>query len=272
MPVVSPIKKSHQHQQANDILDVMVDDRDDDDDDDTVETAAAVAAVQDADKMSLYLAQVLDVSETEPVAGTTAVAVKRPQQPDADAANTGGTVQVRNAPLRRLNYEPKPTISDVYHERKIGLGLAPSLLKLLSLDKLHLPRPAPKDGGNCKTGGWLSPSVLKRFGAESAYGELLNRRDEGDGRSVAESQSSTGSYKKRIDPGVAARGFESLAEEGQQQQQLVGGVCREPKLIRIKKKSSCAPPPPPPLTAATESSSPSPPSTAVNSSPYVVDL
>lgn len=272
VPVVSPIKKSHQQQQANDLLDVMVDDRDDDDDD-TVGTATAVAAVQDADKMSLYLAQVLDVAEAEPVAaGATAVAVKRPQQPDADAANAGGAVQVRNAPLRRLNYEPKPTISDVYHERKIGLGLAPSLLKLLSLDKLHLPRPAAKD---CKTsggGGWLSPSVLKRFGAESTYGELLNRRDEGDGRSVAESQSSTGSYKKRIDPGVAARGFESLAEEDQQQQQLSSGVCREPKLIRIKKKSSCAPPPPPPLTAATESSSPSPPSTAVNSSSYVVDL
>jgi len=148
----------------------------------------------------------------------------------------------------------------VYHERKIGLCLAPSLLKLLSLDKQQhhhhnhnqqQQQHASKDNRS----SWLSPSMLKRFGGgesaqETAYGEL-NKRDEGDGRSVAESQSSTGSYKKRTDyPNVTTAGvrnFESLVEEE-------NGVCREPK-IRIKKKSSYAPPPPPGTSSSSSSSS-----------------
>lgn len=172
----------------------------------------------DTDKMSLYLAQVLDISENE----------QAKSQSNIDV-NTGLQDHIRTSQLRQLNYEPKPTISEVYHERKIGLGLAPSLLKLLSLDK-HLT----KDN---KT-SWLSPSMLKRFGGdttqETLYGEL-NKRDEGDGRSVAESQSSTGSYKKRIDTNTM-RNFESLIEEENN--------VKEPK-IRLKKKSSYAPPPPP---------------------------
>lgn len=213
--------------------------------------------------MSLYLAQVLDVSsETE----TTLVATKQqppppaqPQQTSSDA--NGGSCVIRSAQMRRLNFEPKPTISDVYHERKIGLGLAPSLLKLLSLDKVHS---AGKDGADSKTGGWLSPSVLKRFGAESAYGEL-NRRDEGDGRSVAESQSSTSSYKKRVDPTTSSRNFECLVEEDNQQKSGSGAYNREPIKIRLKKKSSCVPPPP---VATAESSSSSP---SVSNS-YIVNL
>lgn len=168
--------------------------------------------------MSLYLAQVLDISEKEPTQS----------QPNIDV-NSGLQDHIRTSQLRQLNYEPKPTISEVYHERKIGLGLAPSLLKLLSLDK-H----STKDN---KT-SWLSPSMLKRFGGdtsqETAYGEL-NKRDEGDGRSVAESQSSTGSYKKRTDTNTM-RNFESLIEEENN--------VKEPK-IRMKKKSSYVPPPPP---------------------------
>lgn len=179
--------------------------------------------------MSLYLAQVLDISENEPQ--------PKSQSNIEVAVNTGLQDHIRTSQLRQLNYEPKPTISDVYHERKIGLGLAPSLLKLLSLDK-H----STKDS---KT-SWLSPSMLKRFGGdaaqEPAYGEL-NRRDEGDGRSVAESQSSTGSYKKRTDPS-AIQNFESLIEEE------TNGL-KEPK-IRMKKKSYA--PPPPPGMSATDTS------------------
>jgi len=175
-----------------------------------------VNQTDDADKMSLYLAQVLDISENEPA------------QSNIDV-NSGLQDHIRTSQLRQLNYEPKPSISEVYHERKIGLGLAPSLLKLLSLDK-HLT----KDN---KT-SWLSPSMLKRFGGdtlqESTYGEL-NKRDEGDGRSVAESQSSTGSYKKRTDTNIM-RNFESLIEEENN--------VKEPK-IRLKKKSSYTPLPPP---------------------------
>lgn len=177
-----------------------------------------VNQTNDADKMSLYLAQVLDISENEPTKS----------QPNIDV-NSGLQDHIRTSQLRQLNYEPKPTISEVYHERKIGLGLAPSLLKLLSLDK-H----SAKDNKI----SWLSPSMLKRFGGDSsqepAYGEL-NKRDEGDGRSVAESQSSTGSYKKRTDLNTI-RNFESLIEEENN--------VKEPK-IRIKKKLSYAPPPPP---------------------------
>lgn len=177
-----------------------------------------VNQTNDTDKMSLYLAQVLDISEKEPTKS----------QPNIDV-NSGLEDHIRTSQLRKLNYEPKPTISEVYHERKIGLGLAPSLLKLLSLDK-H----SNKDN---KT-SWLSPSMLKRFvgdnSQETAYGEL-NKRDEGDGRSVAESQSSTGSYKKRTDTSTI-RNFESLIEEDNN--------VKEPK-IRMKKKSSYAPPPPP---------------------------
>lgn len=168
--------------------------------------------------MSLYLSQVLDITENEPSKSQSNIDV-----------NSGLQEHIRSSQLRQLNYESKPAISEVYHERKIGLGLAPSLLKLLSIDKN-----SAKDN---KT-SWLSPSMLKRFGGEisqePAYGEL-NKRDEGDGRSVAESQSSTGSYKKRTDTNTI-RNFESLVEEDNN--------VREPK-IRIKKKSSFAPPPPP---------------------------
>lgn len=39
--------------------------------------------------------------------------------------------------LRQLNREMTPTISDVYHERNLGLGLAPSLSKLLLSKNYH---------------------------------------------------------------------------------------------------------------------------------------
>lgn len=252
MPLVPPIK-TLQHQ-TNDMLNEMGLAEGDN-------ATQTETVVDTADKMSLYLAQVLDVSETE---NTSAIKQPPQQQQQQQPSDVDGNCVIRSTQMRRLNFEPKPTISDVYHERKIGLGLAPSLLKLLSLDKMHPTHSAAS--GKDKTGGWLSPSVLKRFGAESAYGEL-NRRDEGDGRSVAESQSSTSSYKKRVDP-TSMRNFESLVEEDHQQKSS-STYNREPMKIRLKKKSSCVPPPPM-TTDAPESSSSSP--SASSSNPYIVDL
>lgn len=247
--------------------------------------------------MSLYLAQVLDMSDNGVEPGGGKSSLQTPPPPNMnDAANGRIQDHIRTSQLRQLNYEPKPTISDVYHERKIGLGLAPSLLKLLSLDKHQQQQQhssaatSAKDTSNNKTtSSWLSPSMLKRFGGGSngcemmtmtttstvgsgVYGEL-NKRDEGDGRSVAESQSSTGSYhhkNKRTTSAetqqhqvnsFAVRNFESLVE---QEELHWSGTAKEPK-IRMKKKSSYAPPPPPPSTAPVNSSS-SPPLSNTHSS------
>lgn len=102
--------------------------------------------------------------------------------------------QIRATHLRRLDREMTPTISDVYHERNIGLGLAPSLSKLL------LPVTEEKDAGKAHTETlskeWLSSAILQQFGQETAHYTDLSRRDEGDGRSIADSQYSTGSYTK----------------------------------------------------------------------------
>lgn len=110
--------------------------------------------------------------------------------------------QIRATQLRRLNREMTPTISDVYHERNIGLGLAPSLSKLL------LPVAEEKSGGSGSAVSkvadaigkdWLSPAILQQFGNETSTSPYtdLSRRDEGDGRSIADSQCSTGSYTKK---------------------------------------------------------------------------
>ncbi|XP_063219865.1 tetratricopeptide repeat protein 28 isoform X2 [Bacillus rossius redtenbacheri] len=156
--------------------------------------------------------------------------------------------QIIATQLRRLNRELTPTISDVYHERNIGLGLAPPLSKLLlpsgsssqgsnlKDNKLHESDVTTNDsllvpgldtlgllsdeesltGQNsehCKSGisqHWLSSSALHHFQqnvpdlSESEGKPLsggspcseLSRRDEGDGRSIADSQCSAGSYKK----------------------------------------------------------------------------
>ncbi len=44
---------------------------------------------------------------------------------------TSHTKNIQNSILRHMNREMTPTISEVYHERSIGLGLAPPLTKLL---------------------------------------------------------------------------------------------------------------------------------------------
>ncbi|XP_050428822.1 tetratricopeptide repeat protein 28 isoform X2 [Adelges cooleyi] len=202
LPPIAPIKKLHP---SSEILDDIVVESD-------------VIQTDDTEKMSLYLAQVMDMSKNEPGKALSNIEVNNDIQDP-----------IRSSQLRQLNYDPKPTISEVYLERKIGLGLAPSLLKLLSLDK---------NLANENKTTWLSPSMLKRFGSDvtqetPVYGEL-NKRDEGDGRSIAESQSSTGSYKKRTDTNTL-RNFESLIEEE--------NSVKEPK-IRFKKKSYAPPPSP----------------------------
>lgn len=137
--------------------------------------------------------------------------------------------QIIATQLRRLNRELTPTISDVYHERSIGLGLAPPLSKLLIpsrgsqgnskdmdssgsealLDKLGL---LPEETNKAiESKSWLSSTALQQFGADMSAAELegkqrgggspcseLSRRDEGDGRSIADSQCSAGSYNKPI--------------------------------------------------------------------------
>lgn len=117
-------------------------------------------------------------------------------EPTSITTSTAGSEiqdQIRATQLRRLNREMTPTISEVYHERNIGLGLAPSLSKLL------LPVAEEKDAkSETISKDWLSPAILQQFGHEnnSSYTDL-SRRDEGDGRSIADSQCSTGSYSKK---------------------------------------------------------------------------
>ncbi|XP_049768006.1 tetratricopeptide repeat protein 28 [Schistocerca cancellata] len=166
--------------------------------------------------------------------------------------------QIIATQLRRLNRELTPTISDVYHERNIGLGLAPPLSKLLlpsrqaagtvgakenqqhgnevesgtgeallaaGLDKLGLLSEESKSGTDTSTSKapWLSLQQFQQSGGDLSTADLLaeskvratggspcselSRRDEGDGRSIADSQCSAGSYNKpslltRANPGI----------------------------------------------------------------------
>ncbi|XP_065205556.1 tetratricopeptide repeat protein 28 isoform X2 [Planococcus citri] len=118
-------------------------------------------------------------------------------EPTSITTSTAGSEiqdQIRATQLRRLNREMTPTISEVYHERNIGLGLAPSLSKLL------LPVAEEKDAKTeTISKDWLSPAILQQFGTENGTSPYtdLSRRDEGDGRSIADSQCSTGSYSKK---------------------------------------------------------------------------
>jgi len=164
--------------------------------------------------------------------------------------------QIIATQLRRLNRELTPTISDVYHERSIGLGLAPPLSKLLIpsrgpqgnskdmdssgsealLDKLGLLPDETSKATENKS--WLSSTALQQFGADLSAAELegkqrgggspcseLSRRDEGDGRSIADSQCSAGSYNKPMTSllqrassvSVVYFGQDSTESKGQQQ-------------------------------------------------------
>ena len=164
--------------------------------------------------------------------------------PSGDPTRPGSGIQdqIMASQLRHLSRELTPTISDVYHERNLGLGLAPPLSQLLTarnlqeslreaedgLDKLGLLTTAISEEnsscssktteGSTKAKPWLTSAALQRF-YHSEGNDLLNgdreskarssgspcselsRRDEGDGRSIADSQCSAGSYKKPCNAG-----------------------------------------------------------------------
>lgn len=91
--------------------------------------------------------------------------------------------------LINVTRELIPTISEVYHERNLGLGLAPSLSKLLEevssvpeSEENQLSAPT----NHCQSRGWLQNDPE------------LCARDEADGRSIAESQCSVSSSKKLL--------------------------------------------------------------------------
>ncbi|KAL1129648.1 hypothetical protein AAG570_012593, partial [Ranatra chinensis] len=140
----------------------------------------------------------------------------------ADTIPPGIQDQIRATQLTRLNRELTPTISEVYHERNIGLGLAPPLTKLL-LPQNNSNDLSVIDAENKeKSKTWLSTAELQRFySSEIAEVENkprggspcseLSRRDEGDGRSIADSQCSAGSYKRNMRQ-VTTTGFEESTD------------------------------------------------------------
>lgn len=192
--------------------------------------------------------------------------------------------QIIATQLRRLNRELTPTISDVYHERSIGLGLAPPLSKLLIpsrgsqgnskgmdstgsealLDKLGLlPDEASK---TTESKSWLSSTALQQFGTDLSAAELegkqrgggspcseLSRRDEGDGRSIADSQCSTGSYNKPITSllqrassvSIMYFGQDSDENKGQQQAPRVVSFLEDVATMNTDKQDDTTVKPPP---------------------------
>jgi len=170
--------------------------------------------------------------------------------------------QILAAQLRLANREMTPTISDVYHERNIGLGLAPPLSKLLianqptyaklrldeddfvqSLDKVILEETKKVEDKK----PWLTKSTLnlhtgddlemKRSGSPCSE---LSRRDEGDGRSLADSQCSTSSFKK-LAPMKDEEEVESLYFEPVNENGSVKDLVKPP----IPRARASKPPPPP---------------------------
>ncbi|XP_017771983.1 PREDICTED: tetratricopeptide repeat protein 28 isoform X2 [Nicrophorus vespilloides] len=172
------------------------------------------------------------------------------KQPQAEEAKTPGNIHdtILATQLRHINRELTPSISEVYHERNIGLGLAPPLSKLLLnqtqtaqpqidnasvLEKIKLnileDTEISTDSSKSKNKPWLtenanslqqihssdlttadilerevknknksirSETVRQKDDSEvkrvSPFSEM-SRRDEGDGRSIADSNCS--SYK-----------------------------------------------------------------------------
>lgn len=108
--------------------------------------------------------------------------------PQAESTQTNETIphNMRNVAtsLTSLTRELTPTISEVYHERNLGLGLAPSLSKLLEEVNSVPENEQNQINRSVQPQNWL-------------HGETeLCRRDEADGRSIAESQCSATSSNK----------------------------------------------------------------------------
>nr|XP_018917333.1 PREDICTED: tetratricopeptide repeat protein 28 [Bemisia tabaci] len=152
-------------------------------------------------EVSLYL----DENDTSVIQDTLIDPCRQNSLTEANVTKNGIQDQILATQLRRLNRELTPTISEVYHERNIGLGLAPPLSKLL------LPSPAEegKDDKGINSKPWLSSAALQRLQhtsvndnqSDSSCSEL-SRRDEGDGRSIADSHCSTSSFNKNKTPRV----------------------------------------------------------------------
>jgi len=110
-------------------------------------------------------------------------------QTDATQSTETHPQNLRNlaTSLTSLTRELTPTISEVYHERNLGLGLAPSLSKLLeevSAVSENEESQSAKTVGHNQTQNWIQNEPD------------LCRRDEADGRSIAESQCSAASSNK----------------------------------------------------------------------------
>ncbi|CAK1541601.1 unnamed protein product [Leptosia nina] len=152
--------------------------------------------------------------EKEPQPSTS----KRPPRPKIRSNNRDSMAQVRH-----MSGELTPTISEVYHERNIGLGLAPPLAELLLADETKTEMRAASSSENLllqnleKLGllgdvnenedRWCKPKRKEENayelkpkeetpgpsgiekGSVSPFSEL-SKRDEGDGRSIADSHSS----------------------------------------------------------------------------------
>jgi hypothetical protein len=108
-------------------------------------------------------------------------------QNDATQTTEAHPQNLRNlaTSLTSLTRELTPTISEVYHERNLGLGLAPSLSKLLEevgTVPENCEQPQSAKTGNQQS--WIQNETE------------LCRRDEADGRSIAESQCSAASSNK----------------------------------------------------------------------------
>lgn len=158
-----------------------------------------------------------------------------------------------------MNREATPTISEVYHERNIGLGLAPPLSQLLlptpdNEDTLLSEVTDSKDSGRDKSKQWLSTAALQRFyndGGESDVKQRggspcseLSRRDEGDGRSIADSQCSAGSYKR----GTAMRPPPTTPRNYDHESRVLSFIedaAEEPPTQPVPRVRAMHPPPPP---------------------------
>lgn len=155
------------------------------------------------------------------------------EQPNANNetnnVSSGIQDQIRATQLTRLNRDLTPTISEVYHERNIGLGLAPPLTKLL------LPQSEKTDiAENHKDKAWFSSAELQRFypsemaedgkGRSTSPCSELSRRDEGDGRSIADSQYSTGSYNRNPRPSSNNDFEDNFAKDEKQDDKHVNKV------------------------------------------------
>lgn len=207
-----------------------------------------------------------------------------------DPTRTGPGIQdqIMASQLRHLSRELTPTISDVYHERNLGLGLAPPLSQLLTARNLQESLREAEDGllattiseensscssktteGSTKTKPWLSSAALQRF-YHTDGGDVLNmdrdskarssgspcselsRRDEGDGRSIADSQCSAGSAGHRPKSGSLGGGGSCFYSPEKEEPPAPGAPTVPVAVVpmpRMRSSKHHPPPPPPPPVA-----------------------